>query len=115
MMRISTDNFSGVAGIVAQAAVACCTWLAHWTFARHWGEILEGQRLPPVTTVSLSMLIWLPVFATLILIAGFVVPALRKRLTHWTLAVVILELVALAFVTMGVMLPALTITYSMSS
>jgi len=113
-MKQKSDILAGVAGLIAQIGIGYGMWIAHWAFHRHWSGILEGASLPQFTILSLQWMRIVPMVAAALLIAGLIVPALRKRILWWTLGVALMEGLALTILMMGLCFPALTITYSLT-
>ena len=112
-MKWNADNLAGLSGLVAQVGVGYGMKIAHWSFHRHWTEILEGAQLPQITILSLQWMRFVPVIAAVLLIAGLLIPTLRKHIVWWTLGVALIECLVLTVLMMGLCFPALTITYGL--
>ena len=113
-MKRNTDFLAGISGLIAQVGVGYGMHVSYWAFHRHWNEILEGAQLPQITVLSFQWMRLLPAIAAVLLIAGLLIPVLRKRILLWTCDIALLECLALAIVMMGLCYPALTITYRLA-
>jgi hypothetical protein len=113
-MKRNTDFLSGISGLVAQIGIGYGMYVSYWAFHLHWNEILEGAKLPQITVLSFQWMRFVPAIAAVLLIAGFLIPVLRKRILWWTCGIVLLECLALTIVMMGLCFPALTITYKLA-
>ena len=114
MMKRNTDFLAGISGLVAQVGIGYGMHVAHRSFHRHWSEILEGAALPQITVLSLQWMRFVPGIAAVLLIAGLLIPVLRKRILWWTCGIALVECLALTILMMGLCFHALTITYRLT-
>ena len=113
-MRIKTDILWCASGMIAQVIIALCVWPAHWAFALVCEHMLDGKRLPPLTDVAFVVLRPLPVAVGILILLGFWLPAIRKRFTHWMLALLLAESLCLALLLLGLVLPFMHVHFTMS-
>jgi hypothetical protein len=114
-MKPSATTLIGIFATLAQIGVGCSTWFVYYVAGLHWHELLNGKPLPVLTVFAFHLLRGIPIAFGILLVVGFAIPKVKARLSEWTSAILIIELLVLAFLFIGISLPGVSIMYRMKN